>query len=69
MDIAEPGLTVLDLGKAVFEIDTGSTDTLDFRTGQHHAGLDSIYDGVVVSGLFILRDDLSFSLCHAWLLS
>ena len=28
MDIAEPGLTVLNLGKAIFEIDTGGTDTL-----------------------------------------
>ena len=69
MDIAEPGLTVLNLGKAVFEIDAGGTDALDFRPGQYHASLDGVYDGVVVSGLFILCDDLSFSLCHAWLLS
>ena len=62
-------LAVLDLGKAVFEIDTSSSDTLDFRPCQHHASFDGIHDGIVVSGLFILRDDLSFSLCHAWLLS
>ena len=69
VDIAKPNFAIFNLRKAIFQVNACCTDTFDLCPRQHHPCFNRIHDGVVMSRLFILRDYLSFALCHVWLLS
>ena len=58
VNIHQPGLPVLDLGKPVLEVDPVSPDRFDLGPGQHQPRLISVRYKIVVTGLFILGNQV-----------
>ena len=52
----QPGLTVLEQHVAVHEVRLAGSQAFYFPTGQDQPGLELVFDEVIVSRFFVLRD-------------
>ncbi|MNJ71268.1 hypothetical protein D3C77_677900 [compost metagenome] len=52
----QPGLAILEQDVAVDQLGLAGTQAFNFPTGQGQAGLELLFDEIIVQRLFVLRD-------------
>jgi len=58
VDLVQPGLAAIDVGKRVDQRRLAGADRFDLRAGEHHAGLQRLVDVVLMARATVACEDL-----------